>query len=185
MRANRDQLLTIHKREVLKGLLINKFKNKYVKGLNKPNLQGYIDNEVIKFLSNDRLSEDNLKRLDDKICREAFNRDRRDAIIDDRKSSVTSNHNQSVADLKDFGNAGPPKTAGHFQNVRNNRDQLNTLEMPLIKKDGGQSERMSATASQQNDQAKVRTSRRLLSIGSKADLDEDKEDIYSQVGKSG
>jgi hypothetical protein len=83
-----------------------------VKGLNKPNLQGYIDNEVIKFLSNDRLSEDNLKRLDDKICREAFSRDRRDAIMDDRKSSVTSN--QSVADLKDFGNAGPPKTAGHF-----------------------------------------------------------------------
>ena len=32
VRANRDQLLQIHKREVLKGLLINKFRNKYSKG---------------------------------------------------------------------------------------------------------------------------------------------------------
>ncbi len=66
-RANRDQLLQIHKREVLKGLLINKFRNKYSKG--QANLATYIDNEVQRFLTNERLTEDNLKRLDDKICK--------------------------------------------------------------------------------------------------------------------
>lgn len=50
----------------------------------------YIDNEVQKFLKNDRLTEDNLKKLDDKILREAELRDKKDDILDDRKS-VRSN----------------------------------------------------------------------------------------------
>ena len=49
-------------------MLINKFKLKYG---NKPNVSAYIDNEVGKFLKNDRLSEENLKKLDDKINKEA------------------------------------------------------------------------------------------------------------------
>ena len=38
---------------------------------NKPNVTTYINNEVNKFLKNDRLTEENLKRLDDKIHKEA------------------------------------------------------------------------------------------------------------------
>jgi hypothetical protein len=49
-------------------MLINKFKLKYG---NKPTLSKYIDNEVQRFLANDRLNEDNLKNLDNKICKEA------------------------------------------------------------------------------------------------------------------
>jgi hypothetical protein len=60
----REKLLDIQKREQLKGLLVNKFKLKYGKN---PNIGTYIDNEVGKFLKNDRLTEDNLKKLDDKI----------------------------------------------------------------------------------------------------------------------
>lgn len=56
----------------------------------KPALAKYIDNEVQKFLKNDRLTEDNLKKLDDKILREAELRDKKDDILDDRKS-VRSN----------------------------------------------------------------------------------------------
>ena len=81
--ARKEKLLDIQKREQLKGLLINKFKLKYG---NKPSVGAYIDNEVNKFLKNDRLTEDNLKRLDTKIQKESYLRDKKDAIIDDRKS---------------------------------------------------------------------------------------------------
>ena len=53
--------MEIQKREQLKGMLINKFRLKYG---NKPNISTYIDNEVKKFLANDRLTEGNLKNLD-------------------------------------------------------------------------------------------------------------------------
>jgi len=64
-------------------LLISKFKLKYG---NKVTLNKYIDNEVKRFLANDRLTEDNLKDLDNKIGKEAEHRDKKDAILDDRKS---------------------------------------------------------------------------------------------------
>ena len=53
---------------MLKGLLVNKFKNKY-SSEKHPNLLNYIDNEVNKFLSNDRLTDENLVRLGHKIDR--------------------------------------------------------------------------------------------------------------------
>jgi len=64
-------------------MLINKFKLKYG---NKPLITKYIDNEVNRFLTNDRLTEDNLKGLDVKIGKEADKRDRASAIGDDRRS---------------------------------------------------------------------------------------------------
>ena len=81
----RERLLDIQKREQLKGLLTNKFKLKYGKN---PNIASYIDNEVTKFLKNDRLTEDNLKNLDDKIQKESYLRDKKGAILDDRKSQA-------------------------------------------------------------------------------------------------
>ena len=39
-----------------------------------------------KFLKNDRLTEDNLKKLDDRILKESELRGRKDAILDDHKS---------------------------------------------------------------------------------------------------
>lgn len=81
--------MSIHKREMLKGLLVNKFRLKYAQDQVKhPNLQNYINNEVAKFISSERLTEDNLKRLDDKIAREADTRDRKEAILEDRRSTV-------------------------------------------------------------------------------------------------
>ena len=66
--------MEIQKREQLKGLLCNKFKLKYG---NQANLVKFIDNEVQRFLTNDRLTEGNLKNLDTKIMREADNRDKK------------------------------------------------------------------------------------------------------------
>ena len=81
--ARREKLLDIQKRESLKGMLVNKFKLKYG---DRPAIGTYIDNEVAKFLKNDRLTEDNLKKLDTKINREAEIREKKGAILDDRKS---------------------------------------------------------------------------------------------------
>ena len=81
--TRRERLMEIQKREQLKGMLINKFKLKYG---NKPELSRFIDNEVGRFLANDRLTEGNLKNLDTKIGKEADNRDKKSQILDDRKS---------------------------------------------------------------------------------------------------
>ena len=79
--------MDIQKREQLKGMLVNKFKLKYG---DKANLGKYIDNEVIRFLKNGRLTEDNLRQLDVKISKEADLRDKKEAILDDRKSNAGS-----------------------------------------------------------------------------------------------
>lgn len=68
-------------------MLINKFKLKYG---DKPTLSKYIDNEVTRFLKNGRLTEDNLRNLDVKINKEAELRDKREAILGDRKSQTGS-----------------------------------------------------------------------------------------------
>lgn len=68
-------------------MLINKFKLKYG---DKPQLNKYIDNEVARFLKNGRLTEDNLRTLDTKISKEADLRDKKEAILDDRKSNAGS-----------------------------------------------------------------------------------------------
>lgn len=62
---------------------MNKFKLKYGKNTNIAN---YIDNEVGKFLKNDRLTEENLKKLDDKINKESLLRDKKEAIVDEKRS---------------------------------------------------------------------------------------------------
>ena len=64
-------------------MLVNKFKLKYGE---RPVLNKYIENEVQKFLANDRLTEANLKNLDSKIGREADNRDKKSAILADVRS---------------------------------------------------------------------------------------------------
>ena len=126
------------------------------------NLAAYIDNEVQKFINNDRLTEDNLKKLDDKICKEAFSREKRDALLNDDKRSTVSSHRNSMAE--------PPRSAIP-------RDRLSqTMEMPLIKKDA--SERQSVTSAAN---LRPQANRRLLSLGS----DTQSEEVFSQVGKTG
>ena len=81
--GRRERLVEIQKREQLKGMLVNKFKLKYG---NHAAMPKFIENEVQRFLANDRLTEVNLKALDIKIAKEAENRDKKSQILDDRKS---------------------------------------------------------------------------------------------------
>ena len=68
-------------------MLVNKFKLKYG---DKPTLSKYIDNEVARFLKNGRLTEDNLRGLDTKISKEAELREKKEAILGDRRSNAGS-----------------------------------------------------------------------------------------------
>ncbi len=77
----REKLLGIQKREQLKGMLIHKFKLKYG---NKA--EQYINNEVSKFLSNNWLTEENLKKLDEKIGKEADIRNKKEDVLQDHLS---------------------------------------------------------------------------------------------------
>ena len=82
----KERLLDIQKREQLKGMLINKFKLKYG---DKPQISKFIDNEVAKYLKNDRLTEDTLRNLDSKIHKESQLRDKKEQIVEDRKSNAS------------------------------------------------------------------------------------------------
>jgi len=92
--AKRERLVEIQKREQLKGLLINKFKLKYG---SQNNIDNFIGQEVQKFLTNDRLTEINLKNLDSKIMKEAENREKKTAILDDRRSQRSQSAHSQVS----------------------------------------------------------------------------------------
>lgn len=79
--ARKEKLLNIQKKEQLKGLLVNKFKLKYGDKAEK-----LITNEVAKFLKNDRLTESNLVKLDEKIGRANDKNQKADDILSDHKS---------------------------------------------------------------------------------------------------
>jgi len=92
--SRKERLVEIQKREQLKGLLVNKFKAKYG---NHSTILKYIENEVQKFLTNDRLTEANLKALDQKIQREADNRDKKSQIMEDRKAPRSQSAHDQVS----------------------------------------------------------------------------------------
>jgi hypothetical protein len=71
-------------------MLLNKFKLKYG---DKQQIGRFIDNEVNRFLKNDRLTEETLRLLDSKIQNEASLRDKKEAILDDRASERSGANN--------------------------------------------------------------------------------------------
>lgn len=62
---NRDKLINIQKREKLKGLLVTKFMKKY--GIKNP--ETILEEEISKFLLGDKLTDNDLKNLDNKLRR--------------------------------------------------------------------------------------------------------------------
>lgn len=67
-------------------MLISKFQSKF--GKEHPDLKSYIDNEVQRFMSANRLTESNLKELDERICLEKFNIEKKAAIKADRAAKL-------------------------------------------------------------------------------------------------
>lgn len=88
--SRKEKLLNIQKKEQLKGLLVNKFKLKYGDKAEK-----LITSEVAKFLKNDRLTESNLVKLDEKIGKANEKNHRADDILSDHKSGASKKSNAS------------------------------------------------------------------------------------------
>ena len=106
--VKKEKLMDIQKREQLKGMLISKFKLKYG---DKPHIAKFIDNEVVKYLKNDRLTEETLRNLDSKIMKEVL-RDKQQNIQDDRKSQTSARANSQ---------SGQRKPALDTQSVRSSK----------------------------------------------------------------
>lgn len=62
----RERLLAIQQREQLKGLIVNKFLEKY-NAKNKPQYSAFVDKQVNDFIKNEKLTEENLKKLEQRI----------------------------------------------------------------------------------------------------------------------
>jgi len=73
----REKLLAIQEREQLKGLLVTKFLDKY--GKNQKNDKDYVSKQVTDFMKNEKLTEDNLKKLENKI-KTGVNAPNKDAV---------------------------------------------------------------------------------------------------------
>ena len=101
--ARKEKLLNIQKKEQLKGLLINKFKLKYGDRAEK-----MISNEVTKFLKNDRLTENNLMKLDERIGKQNEKNQRADDILSDHRSQKSAGSKRSH--VSKASNASRPHT---------------------------------------------------------------------------
>lgn len=127
----RERLMDIQKREQLKGMLVSKFKLKYG---DKKDFSKYIDNEVAKFLKNDRLTEDNLRALDVKISKEADLRDKREAILEDRKSNAgsvrsraSSHARNGAADAKSVASSRRSSRAASVKSAGRQADEMSQV----------------------------------------------------------
>lgn len=61
----REKLLAIQEREQLKGLLVTKFVEKY--GKDQKGDKDFVNKQVVEFMKNEKLTEENLKKLEQKI----------------------------------------------------------------------------------------------------------------------
>jgi hypothetical protein len=82
-------------------MLLEKFKRKYGSSGDAARI---VQQEVDKFVNNHRLTEENLKRLDDKIKREVDMKSKKREVLKDFKDgkSVASSKRSSVGDIDDL-----------------------------------------------------------------------------------
>lgn len=83
--SRRTRLEEIQKREQLKGMLITKFFKKYGQGNGE--LQTYIENQIQRFMNANRLTETNLRELDEKIQHEKETIEKKLAIRAQREAA--------------------------------------------------------------------------------------------------
>jgi hypothetical protein len=86
----KDRLINIQKREKLKGLLITKFMKKY--GIKNP--EKLLQDEISKFLEGEKLTDADLKKLDEKLRKLLSEKDASETLK--RNLTETSNANLMV-----------------------------------------------------------------------------------------
>lgn len=130
----REKLINIQKREKLKGLLITKFMKKY--GIKNP--ERLLQDEISKFLEGEKLTDADLKRLDEKLRKMLSEKDASEHL---RRNLTEGNENslgnsQTVV-LPDLNNAETMSVhsrhsrmsgASHLSKYNNNRAHKDELE---------------------------------------------------------
>jgi hypothetical protein len=137
--GRREKLLNIQKKEQLKGLLINKFKLKY-----GDNAEKLISNEVTKFLKNDRLTEGNLVKLDEKIGKANQKNHKADDILSEHRSQK-SDAGMRKSKASRMSNASRPHTVASGAPRRSNAKQNGDLEDAMSVKSYASSRMSGAT----------------------------------------
>lgn len=118
--SKRARLEEIKKREQLKGMLITKFLKKY--GQNQE-LKSFIDSQVQKFMSANRLTEGNLRELDEKILAEKEVLDKRIAVREQRQQDANQKDQVSqIASIKSQARSRP--STAKPASIRDNLDDL-------------------------------------------------------------
>lgn len=97
----REKLLAIQEREQLKGLLVNKFLEKY--GKEKKANQDYVNKQVNEFMKNEKLTEENLKKLEQKIKDGTGAKGPVSQKADDAKSQASVAQSKNEASLHQVG----------------------------------------------------------------------------------
>jgi len=87
----RTKLENIQKREKLKSMLVNKFKSKY--GISGDDQR--LADEVSQFVKTEKLTEENLKRLDEKICMDTANYKQSKSVASSVKSQSVKSFNKA------------------------------------------------------------------------------------------
>ena len=124
----RERLLNLQKKEKLKDLLITKFMQKY--GIKHP--EKVLEDEISKFLQGEKLTDADLKRLDEKVKKLLKDKAEKDKI----KSTLT----RSMQDINPSANTQNPNIGQNSQSYRRtnlpNLDGGETINQKLDKTRG-------------------------------------------------
>ena len=120
----RERLINLQKREKLKGLLITKFMQKY--GIKNPKI--FLENEITKFLQNEKLNDADLQRLDSKIHKLLLQNKSKNNLRD----TLNQNLNYQNANFQNEESIYPNNTIP--QNINNENKNIETSNLKNKKK---------------------------------------------------
>lgn len=118
---SRDKLINIQKREKLKGLLITKFMKKY--GIKNPEI--ILEQEIKRFLEGEKLTDIDLRNLDEKIRRLLNNSNAHENLKRDLSNDPNPNHshNNEMNYQESIGNVQLPDLLNDNMSVRSKISQ--------------------------------------------------------------
>ena len=126
----RERLLNLQKRQKLKDLLITKFMQKY--GINNP--EEILEDEITKFLQGEKLTDMDLKRLDQKVRNILKAKASKENLKNSLTQSLQENtlNQPGVNDLQRTQEVNSPKLINTQTRIVNTDANINTLNKPKL-----------------------------------------------------
>ncbi len=125
----RERLINLQKREKLKGLLITKFMQKY--GIKNPKI--FLENEITKFLQNEKLNDADLQRLDSRIHKLLLENKSKNNLRDTLNQNLNYNNpnfqnEESIYPNNAIPNQNINQNINQNLNIENNKNDNNNLK---------------------------------------------------------